>query len=160
MNELDIYRSMGGLIKQLNLGDVLATNAESKKYGLVFSAAQAEELVKFRSEAIRNHGRVELGIEVVSKIITAFCRSKYINQDEYAATIGELIDIFYQMKNETEDKIGDDELIEAMQEYYNGSCKGSLDLLRYREMDLYVINFRRLQQEREYALLGSKADDE
>ena len=158
-NELDIYRSLGSVVKQLNLGEVLATNQESQKYGLVFSAAEAEELIQVRNQAISSHGRVELGIEVVQKIIAAFCRSSYINQDEYAATIGELLDIFYMMKNETEDQIGDEELIALMLEYFNGSCQGSLDLLRDRELALFAVNFRRLQQEKEAELQGSEGYD-
>lgn len=159
MHTLDIYRSMGGVIKQLNLGDVLAYNEESRKYGLVFTVDEAEELIEARNLSINNHGRVELGIDVIKKMITIFCRSPYINRDDYAATINELLDIFYSMKNETEDRIGDDELIDMMQEYYNGSCKGSLDLLRNREMALFAGKFRRIMQETEYSLQRSKENE-
>jgi hypothetical protein len=158
-NKLDIYRSLGGVVKQLHLGEVLATNQESQKYGLVFSAAEAEELIQVRNLAIRTHGRVELGVEVVQKIIIAFSRSAFINQDEYAATIGELLDMFYQMKNETDDEMGDEELIALMLEYYNGSCEGSLDLLRDRELALFAGTFRSIRLEKEAALQGSKSDD-
>lgn len=158
-DKLDIYRSMGGVVKQLHLDEVLATNQESQKYGLVFSPAEAEELINGRNHAISNYGRVELGIEAVQKIIAAFCRSAYINQDEYADTIGELLDIFYEMKNDTEDQIGDEELIALMLEYYNGSCRGSLDLLRNRELALFANKFRRMQQDNEAKLQGSKDDD-
>jgi len=134
MNKLDLYRSMGAVVKQLNLGDVLALNEESQKYGLCFTAAEAEDLIESRNRSINNNGRVELGIEALKKIIAVFCRSPYINRADYAETISELVDIFYSMKNETEDKIGDDQLIEMMYKLYNGSCQGSLDLLRNREL--------------------------
>jgi len=159
MNMVDIYRSMGGVVKQLNLGDVLASNEVSQKYGLVFTAVEAEELIEARNRSISSHGRVELGIDVVKKMIAVFCTSAYINRDDYAATISELIDIFYYMKNETEDRIGDDELIDMMYENYNGSCKGSLDLLRNRELALYADSFRRMMQETEYSLQRSKYDE-
>lgn len=153
MNKLDLYRSMGGVVRQLNLSDVLAFNEKSRKYGLVFTAAEAEELIEARNRSIHNHGRVELGIEPVKKIIAVFCSSPYINRNDYAETISELVDIFYAMKNETEDQIGDDELIEMMHQHYNGSCQGSLDLLRNRELAIFARHFRRMMQEQEYALM-------
>lgn len=159
MNMPDIYRSMGGVIKQLTPGDLLVSNEETRKYGLVITNAEAEEIIEARNRSISSHGRVELGIEVVKKIIVVFSTSAYINRDEYAETISELVDIFYYMKNETEDTIGDDELIDMMQVYYNGSCQGSLDLLKNRELALFAAKFRRMMQEAEYSLQRSKDDD-
>jgi hypothetical protein len=151
MNLIDIY-SMGLVLEQLTIVEVLKTNMDSQKYGLVLTTAEAHELIKSRSRAIRNHGRVELGIEVVQKIITSFCSSSYINSEDYAWTLNELVEIFYYMKNETEDRMGDDELIYIMQDFFNNSCKGSVELLRDRELALLAINFRRNNQEADYSL--------
>ncbi len=139
MNLLDIFRSMG---KQLEISEVLKTNQESVKYGLILTSTQAQEIIDARNQAIQNHGRLELGIEAARKIIAAFCISPHINREEYVKTINELIDIFYHYKNETEDLIGDDELISMMKEYYDSSCQGSLELLRSREMARFVIDIR------------------
>lgn len=155
----NVYHSMQSIIKPLGLHDVLACNEISQKNGLVLSAEQAEALIRARDQSIRNHGRVELGIEVVKKIITAFCASSYINRDDYAITIIELIEIFYEMKNETEDRMGDDELIDLMQSYFNNSCRGSLELLRNRELALFARQFRRELQEIDYALQRSNGDE-
>ncbi|MEN6328174.1 MAG: DUF6323 family protein [Syntrophomonas sp.] len=142
MNFVDIYKSMEGTLEKLTVGEVLKTNEESKKYGLVLTAEEANVVIETRNLAIKNYGRVELGIEVVKKIIAAFCTSPYINPQDYASTLNELIEIFYYMKNETEDRIGDDELIGIMKEYFNNSCRGSAELLRNRELPLFAINFR------------------
>ncbi|MEN6463331.1 MAG: DUF6323 family protein [Syntrophomonas sp.] len=142
MNFVDIYKSMEGTLEKLTIGEVLKTNEESKKYGLVLTAEEANVIIETRNLAIKNYGRVELGIEVVKKIIAAFCTSPYINSQDYASTLNELIEIFYYMKNETEDRIGDDELIGIMKEYFNNSCSGSAELLRNRELPLFAINFR------------------
>ncbi len=139
MNLLDIYGSMG---KQLNISEVLKTNQESEKHGLILTATQAQEIVEARNLAIQSHGRLELGIEAAQKIIAAFCTSPYISREEYVLTINELIDIFYHVKNETEDLIGDDEMISTMKEFYNNSCQGSLELLKDREMTQFAIDFR------------------
>jgi hypothetical protein len=46
------------------------------------------------------------------------------------------------MKNETEDRIGDDELVKMMKEYFETSCEGSLELLRGRLTE-FAEDFRR-----------------
>jgi len=56
------------------------------------------------------------------------------------------------MKNETEDSIGDDELISLMQESFNHSCEGSIELLKNRELALFARNMRRDRQKAEYRL--------
>jgi len=159
-NLLDIYPSVGGNIEKLTLGEVLNTNLESQKYGLILNAVEAQELIETRNRVIRSHGRVELSIGVVNSIVSTFCSSSYINQDDYAATLNELLDIFYYMKNETEDTIGDDELLGIMKDYFNNSCRGSLELLKNREMTGYADKLRRQNQAREYAPERNSDDDQ
>lgn len=135
MNPLDLRVSMGSLQSQLTLTELLQTNEISQKHGLVLTAQQAQEILLARNRALSSHGRLELGNETVKKIITAFCTSAYIYQDEYAAIISELVEVFYYMKNETEDYISDDDLIEIMRDGFETVCQGSVELLRHREMD-------------------------
>lgn len=155
-NMLDIFRFHTGGISELTLNELLKTNEESKKYRLMLTAADARGLMETRNQAISSHGRVELGIEPVKKIIAAFCTSPYIHQTEYARTMSQLIEVFYYMKNETEDRIGDDELIGIMVEFFNNSCQGSLELLRDREMDRYARQFRSDIQARIKTLEGDE----
>jgi len=150
MNWLALYHATGRALKQLNINEILETNRESVKYGLILTAAEAQELIEARNRAVRSHGRVELGIEAVKKIIAAFCTSPYINTDDYALTLYELVEIFYYMKNmksETEDRIGDDELISLMREFFNHSSRGSIELLKNRELALLADNFKRAKRE-------------
>ncbi|EKN42403.1 hypothetical protein CFSAN001627_06965, partial [Clostridium botulinum CFSAN001627] len=58
-----------------------------------------------------------------------FCDSPYISQYNYSETINELVEIFYNYKNETLDYISDDELIEIMKENFDNYCQGSLEIL-------------------------------
>ncbi|MDD3270214.1 MAG: DUF6323 family protein [Syntrophomonadaceae bacterium] len=150
-NLLDIYSFMGTEIQQYSMGEVLACNLESQKYGLVLSTAQAQELIETRNRAITGHGRVELSIEVLKKIITVFCTSSNISSADYAETLNELVDIFYYMKNETEDNMGDDELIDLMKEFFDTSCRGSVELLKNRELALFAQKYRCDMQKNESA---------
>ncbi len=155
---LDVYQ-WGGAMKLVEVSELLESNAASQKYGLVLKETEAVELVEARDRAIQSHGRVELGIGVVKKIIVAFCSSPYINADDYVSTLNELIELFYYMKNETEDQIADDELITIMQEFFNHSCRGSLDLLKNRELTLLAAKLRSDNQARELAR-GEEGFDE
>ncbi len=62
-------------------------------------------------------------------LVTEFCDSPYIIQANYEDTILELQDSFYYFKNESMDRISDDELIAFMKRYFDGICQGSLEYL-------------------------------
>ncbi len=65
----------------------------------------------------------------LDKLILAFCNSPYINKDTYEDTFHELINLFYDLKNNTWDTISDDDVIEFMKNAFNNRCHGSLELL-------------------------------
>jgi hypothetical protein len=121
---------------------IIKSNAHSIKYGLVLTYNDAVQLVETRSEALRANGRIEIGSETIRKLITAFYYSSYITQQDYADTLHELLEIFYYMKNETLDLIPDDELIGLMRNYYENRCRGSLELLKHRELEKLARNLR------------------
>lgn len=125
------------------LEQLALTNVKSQRFYLRLSEADARQIVEARDLSLKNSGRVELSFDVVSHLITVFCSSPYINQDAYAVTVCELVDIFYHMKNETADEIGDTELIELMKDYFDNRCYGSLELLIGRELPHIVEEIRR-----------------
>ncbi len=131
------------LMRSRALEQITLTNLRSQRFHLRLSEADALQIVETRDLALKNLGRVELGLDVVSHLITVFCNSPYINQDDYAVTICELVDIFYYIKNETADEIGDTELIEIMKDCFDNRCCGSLELLVYRELPQIIEEIRR-----------------
>ena len=86
-------------------------------------------LIEKRKEALKNTGRVEFRGGILDKIINAFCNSPYLNQENYASTLYELVDIFYEYKNETIDLVTDEELIKFMKKSFDGICHGSTKYL-------------------------------
>lgn len=104
-------------------------NEFTVRYGLVLSEDQIQSLVERRFGALRDTGRVEFGEGILKKLILAFCDSPYLTRENYEDTIVELQDSFYYFKNESEDRISDDELIEFMKNVFNGRAQGSLDYL-------------------------------
>ena len=119
----------GAVVQKQQTYAILACNKKTAVYGLALTAQQAAALVSTRADSLKKTGRVEFGSGVIDKLILAFCDSPYISQANYEDTLHELIDLFYEFKNETSDRIGDDALIGYMKKEFNGGCRGSLELL-------------------------------
>ena len=115
--------------------ELLRVNAQTARYGLTLTPEQAAELQNTRVQALRAHGRVEFGSGVLDKIALVFCDSSYLTSDNYAQALGELVELFYYYKNETFDRLSDDELIDCMKKAFDGPCQGSLELLAGRELN-------------------------
>lgn len=121
-----IYASM----HEQYVADLLESNQMTKRYGLILTPWEIKEMMAVRNEALRAYGRVELGIEPTKRMMETFCASPYINAENYASVLNELHDIFYDLKNETEDRVGDDQLIGWMKGCFDNECGGSLELLK------------------------------
>jgi hypothetical protein len=136
-----VFNPMGMMSIESQINEILKTNEESQKYGLVLTAENAREVIEVRNRTLQNYGRVELDIDVTRSIIECLCASPFINKDIYITVVTELQDIFYYMKNETEDKISDNRLIDMIVDFYNNSCSGSAELLK-QAAETYAWNFR------------------
>jgi hypothetical protein len=131
-----------GLIRKQAVMEVIKCNDYTHRYGLTLTEAQAMALVETRAAALRDNGRIEFGGGAVDKLIREFCDSPYLSQQCYADTLHELTEIFYAYKNETLDLLSDEELIRHMKIFFDGSCQGSLELLKSRELYKLARNLR------------------
>ncbi len=122
--------------------EILSLNEKSEQYGLSLTPADAAALIQTRTEALNANGRIEIGSATIGKLIDAFCDSAYINQRDYTATMHELIEAFYYIKNETLDMLSDDDLIDFMKDCYENRCMGSIELLLGRELEKLASNLR------------------
>lgn len=121
---------------------VMRCNDFTENFGLSLTAKEAADLVAARAASLKACGRIEFDGGVIEKLIRAFCDSPFISPDNYAATLHELIECFYFYKNDTLDLCSDDEIIDFMEESFNGVCQGSVDLLREREMEKLAVFLR------------------
>lgn len=149
------------IISKQSYVEIQMCNKDTLEYGVKLSDEDIKTIIKTRSEALSSNGRVEFGGGIIKKIITAFCDSPHISQYNYAETINDLIETFYYYKNETLEKISDDELINLMKEYFNNECEGSIELLRDKYLDgaandikfgvtdcLYIDTYEELEEEK------------
>ena len=117
----------------------LTDNARIREaWDMTISPEQAAMLVRHQAEVLRDTGRVDFGGGVLKKLADAFCDSPYIQPSGWADTLAQLTELFYALKNETRDHLGDDVLIAAMAARFNGGAGGSLDALAETDLAWFL----------------------
>lgn len=134
--------SMENWMEQMNgqmwLEQVRETNQYTEKYGLTLSPEDTEILLAEKRQILKKERRVEFGESLLPRIIYTFCDSSYISQDEYVDTLVRLQEIFYLYKNEMQDEITDEELLNFMKEQFETVCFGDLQYLEGTCLDLFA----------------------
>lgn len=131
-----------GISLQQETESILAINEKTKPHGLVLSRQEAQELACTRRETLNRSGRIEVGTDTLRKLAEAFCSSRYLAQENYAAVLSEAAEAFYELKNESEDKISDDELAALLADGFERFGGTLAEFLRSRELDR-LLRFRR-----------------
>lgn len=137
-----VFNSVNISVQKQVVAELLEMNHKTKEFGLVLTPNQVQNMMTVRNKVLQDYGRLELGIEVTKEIMEVFCTSPYINEENYASTLNELHEIFYYLRNETEDRIGDSKLIHMIKDYFDHDCAGSLELLKSR-LEGFAEKFRR-----------------
>jgi len=153
-NSIDLFNS--NLLGKQVFNEIFQCNEVTREYGLKLSEEDVNEIINTRNVALQKSGRIEFNGQIINKIIIEFCDSPYISQYNYGDTINELVEIFYNYKNETLDCISDDELIEIMKENFDNYCQGSLELLEGKVLYKIADNIR--SGFKDYANLDNEKD--
>jgi len=115
-------------------GSLQKCNDVAERYGLSLSDSQRQELILAENETLRAYGRLEFGEGILPRLMYSFCDSPYSTRDSWMDTLLALQELFYAFKNEVNDSLSDDELIEAMHHIYHGKAQGSLQYLENMSM--------------------------
>lgn len=128
--------------KSMNIvkNEILKINEESSVYGLILTSENVEEIIKSRGYSLKTYGRIDLNMDATKKIINKIYISQYTDKDDYAEIINDLQDIFYYLKNETLDKISDNEIIDIIGEFYE-ETSGRIDNVQ-NLAEKYALDFR------------------
>ncbi len=144
--EHDLERALAPLGREQQLIEELRdVNAISARFGLHLSEQGMAELAGARKKALIDHGRVEFGASALRNIADGFCDSPFLLQEDYEATLAELVDAFYYFKNACGDLLTDDELIAAMRKRYD-AYDGSVEAVVGTSLEA-LCRARRLGQE-------------
>lgn len=111
------------------LESVQAINERTRPFGLVLSEEDALMLLEERSAILKTEQRIEWGPGILPQIIDAFSDSGYMVQEHYAQTLVRLQEMFFYFKNDMDDEITDEELLNFMRRQFDEVCFGELDYL-------------------------------
>ncbi|WP_188456457.1 DUF6323 family protein [Virgibacillus oceani] len=112
------------------IDELLKVNKKTTEYGLILTRDEIKNMILVRDRVLKDHGRVELGVEVIKELSEVFCTSPYVENVNFVPTLNELQEIFHYVKNETEDRISDSLLIGIMKENFDDTCNGSIEMLK------------------------------
>ena len=87
----NLYLEIVNKRHQIEIENIKKCNEYISQYGLALSENQINNLLERRKETLKETGRVELRRGIIDKLIKEFCDSPYINQENYAETLYELI---------------------------------------------------------------------
>jgi hypothetical protein len=127
--------ALPGVSDETTASALLAENAETEQRGLFLTEREALELARTRRQALGAVGRVEIGVGAVEKIMRVFSNSAYLRRENYASVLNELVEAFYELKNESDDRISDDDLIRFLYDEFEHKSGGSLAFLQSRELN-------------------------
>lgn len=132
-------------INQIQLSDTNALkealaelNGRTNEYGVVLTVKQVNRLTDAVKGALRESDRVEIGAGILPVIAEEFSRSIFVDRENYAALLEELIYIFFQVKTAVCDRISDNDLVRLLRDYYENKAMGSVEIMRERDIDLLV----------------------
>lgn len=118
-------------------------NAKANNYGLVITESVAREIAVYRNKALAENERIEIKSDAVARLTSAFLETRYINQEDFAETMGEIIDLFYFIKTETENTISDDDLIsEMLDTFQNNPCYGSIEHMQTKGLEKILRRYK------------------
>lgn len=118
-------------------------NDQTERFGLTLTEADAKALIRCRNTSLAKSQRVEFGNGILDKLIYQFCDSQYIQQDTYLETLERLLEIFYEFKNRSQDRLSDEELLSFMGEQFEGVCYGDLDYLERTCLERFAASIRK-----------------
>lgn len=100
----------------------------ARKRGLTLRPGGALRLLRAEQTALSDTGRLLLDDGILPPLIEAFADSPYLTGDA-AETLAALTELFYHLKNETDDRIPDERLLQTMRQRFDEPCRGSVEWL-------------------------------
>ncbi len=119
--------------------ELVSLNEKTAEYGITLSEKDCAEIAEFRAETLRENERIEIGIGAVQRIIEEFCDSGYISQKTFKDTVEGLLECFYTIKSETDDRVSDDEVIKFLKYLFETEAGGDVSKLYECEaFDMFI----------------------
>lgn len=129
------------LFQKSEVLELLSLNSRLERHGLQLTEETAEEIIKSRSQILKNQGRVELDTKITQAIIKMLSDSSYITQDNFVSSVNDVYETFHFIKNETSDLVTDEDILDAVMTSFDRVCHGSTELLMGKGAKQIIDNF-------------------
>ncbi|MBQ8028885.1 MAG: hypothetical protein IJ262_05720 [Clostridia bacterium] len=137
---LDIYNSTKAIEKK-KLDKIMSLSEKAQNNNIPLTVEKAQYILDSSNSVLKDCGRIEFGDSVAFKITDCFLSSANVSKYDFEKVIEGLIEVFYLIKNEINEKLTDDEIIEAMQTVFEkGACGSTVHLAHWAEREIYSIH--------------------
>ena len=130
--------SPNALIERKIVAHLLEINSTTQKHGLILTEAIAKEIAEARQYALKENDRIDFSSDTLTRLVKAFSESYYITQENFSEIIGEMLDLFYFLKNEIDDVLSDDDMISEMLIVFNETCFGAMEAMYGRGVEKII----------------------
>lgn len=111
------------------MANIVAMNEKTNLFGLTLNEQEAKQLLLARNVSLKKYHRIEFEKSILEPLMFQFCDSSYIQQENYLETLSHLQSAFYLFKNESMDRLTDEEVLNFMREQFETVCFGDVDYL-------------------------------
>lgn len=114
---------------------------------IIITEETALSLIEHKNDILKQTGRIELSFSALNLIVKTFINSAYIDQHSFKETIYVITEIFYTLKNDTNDMVNDKTLIKLLFDLFENSCKGEIELMHrgVAELKEYFYQYQTLK---------------
>ena len=106
--------------------ELMLLGDKTAQYGITLSEKDCLEIAECRYESLKENERIEVGLGATQKIIEKFCESGYVNQNNFSETVEGLLECFYMIKTETNDKVDDETVLEVLNYIFENDAGGDV----------------------------------
>lgn len=125
------------LMQALPVQALDAACCKARQNGLILTMKERRMLCSQHTQALRDTGRLEVGLGILPALIETFSKSPYLDSRNAAQELAELQQIFYAVQNLTHDTLRDADLLAAMRSLYDGPCGGDTAELAAQPEDVW-----------------------
>ena len=137
-------KQLTALRNKVFASQLISLNADTEKHGITLSKADCADIAEFRTDALAECERIEVGLGATERIIKEFCDSGYVNQANFRQTVEDLLECFYTIKNETDDLVSDDTVMEFLHFLFETVLGGDTSkIYEATELDEFIATVKR-----------------
>ncbi len=106
--------------------ELMLLGDKTARYGITLSEKDCVDIAECRFESLKENERIEVGLGATQRIIEEFCDSGYVSQSNFRETVEGLLECFYMIKTETDDRVSDDEALEFLKYLFETEAGGDV----------------------------------